>query len=127
MFKKPFTALTLAASTLFAGAALAEPVYFVATVSVTDWDTYNADYSSVAVPGILAAGGEILVATPEVTVAEGTYPHNWTVIVRFESQDAAMGFYGSEEYQAVIPIRHASSNTETSVLMLAPAFVPPEQ
>ncbi|MDX1781378.1 MAG: DUF1330 domain-containing protein [Thalassovita sp.] len=122
MFKRFIAALTLAASAMMGGAALANPVYFIATVSVTDWESYNNEYSSVAVPGIIAAGGEILVATPEVTVAEGNYPHNWTVIVRFESQEAALGFYTSEEYQAVIPIRHASSDTETSVLMLAPEF-----
>lgn len=125
MFKKTLTAATFAATTLFAGAALADPVYFIATVSVEDWDKYMNDYSSVAIPGILKAGGEILVGAQEVSVVEGSYPHNWTVVVKFPSGEAATGFYGSPEYQAVIPIRHAASNTETSVLMVAPQFVPP--
>ena len=124
MLKKTI-ATAIALSTLLAGAATADPVYFISTISVTDWEKYNNEYASVAAPSIIKAGGEILVATPEVTVTEGTYAHNWTVIVKFASQEDAMAFYASEEYQAVIPVRHASSNTETSVLMLAPQFVPP--
>jgi len=125
MFKTTLTAAAVAATTLFSGIAQAEPVYFIAAVSVTDWDKYMNDYSSVAIPGILGAGGEILVGAQEVSVVEGDYAHNWTVVVKFPSADAANSFYGSPEYQAVIPIRHAASNTETSVLMVAPQFVPP--
>ncbi len=127
MLKKVLAVVTLAATPFIAGAALADPVYFLATVSVTDWDTFGNDYSPVAVPGILAAGGEVLVASQEVTVVEGEYAHNWTVVVKFPSAEAATGFYGSPDYQAVIPVRHGATNTETSVLMVAPQFVPPAQ
>jgi len=126
MFKKTLAAAITATSVL-AGCASAEPVYFIATVAVTDWDAYSNEYSAVAIPGILEAGGEILVGAEEVTVVEGVYPHNWTVVVRFPSADAANSFYGSDEYQAVIPIRHAATNTDTTVLMVAPQFVPPTE
>lgn len=119
------TLAALAATALTATLANADPVYFIATVSVEDWDSYMSDYSSVAIPGILGAGGEILVGAQEVAVVEGDYPHNWTVVVKFPSADAANGFYGSPEYQAVIPVRHAATNTDTSVLMVANQFVPP--
>lgn len=125
MFKKNLTAITLAVTALTASAAAADPVYFIATVSVNDWDTYNADYMSVAAPGIINAGGEILVGAQEVTVVEGDYSHNWTVVVKFPSAEAANGFYGSPEYQAVIPVRHGVTNTDTAVLMVAPQFAPP--
>ena len=125
MLKKTLTAATLAASTLFAGAALADPVYLIATMTVTDWDKYMGDYGSIAIPAIVDAGGEILVAAQETTVAEGTYPHNWTVVVKFPSEEDAMGFYTSETYQGVIGHRHAATDTESSVMMLAAQFVPP--
>ena len=72
------------------------------------------------------ASGEILVATPEVDVLEGGYIHNWTVVVRFPSEEAARSWYDSPEYQAVIPNRHAESDTETAIMLLAPQFQPPE-
>lgn len=125
--KKALTAATVAASTLFGGAALAEPVYLIATISVTDRDAYMNNYSSVAVPAILGAGGEILVGDTEPMIVEGSYDHNWTVVVRFPSEEAATGFYSSPEYQAVIPFRHAASNVDTSVLLLAAQFVPPSE
>ncbi|MEC7963778.1 MAG: DUF1330 domain-containing protein [Pseudomonadota bacterium] len=124
MFKKLITAAALSTS-LMTGAALADPVYLVATVSVTDWDKYMSDYASIAIPAIVGAGGEVLVGAQEVSVVEGSYDHNWTVVVKFPSADAANGFYGSPEYQAVIPARHAATNTDTSVLMVAPQFTPP--
>ncbi len=127
MLKKTLTAATLAASTLFAGTAFADPVYLIATISVNDWDKYMGDYGSVAIPAIVEAGGEFLVAAKETTVAEGTYPHNWTVVVKFPSEEVAMGFYTSETYQGVIGHRHAATDIETSVLMLAPQFVPPSE
>lgn len=127
MYKKTLSALAVSATLLTAGAATADPVYFIATLTVNDWDTYNADYMSVAGPGIVNAGGEILVGAQEVAVVEGEYVHNWTVVVKFPSAEAANGFYGSPAYQAVIPVRHAASNIETAVLMVAPEFVPPSQ
>jgi uncharacterized protein (DUF1330 family) len=125
--KKILTAALFTASTLSAGAALADPAYLVATVSVTDWDAFSEKYASVAVPAILGAGGEILVGDTEPQVVEGTYDHNWTVVVKFPSAEAAGAFYGSPEYQAVIPERHNATNTDTSVMLLASQFVPPAQ
>ena len=125
MFKPILTAAALSVSTFVAGTASADPVYLVATVTVDDWDKYMSDYASVAIPAIIGAGGEVLVGAQEVNVVEGAYDHNWTVVVKFPSAEAATGFYGSAEYQAVIPHRHAATNTETSVLMVAPQFTPP--
>ena len=100
--------------------------YLIATITVNDFDAYMGNYGSVAIPAIIAAGGEILVGTPEVSVLESEYVHNWTVVVRFPSEEAAYNWYNSPEYQAVIPIRHSLTNTETAVMILAPQFQPPE-
>ena len=127
MFKKTLASAALTAATLLGGAAIAEPVYLIATMTVTDWDKYQGDYGSVAIPAIIEAGGEFLVAAQETTVAEGSYPHNWTVIVKFPSEEVAMSFYTSETYQGVIAHRHAATDIKTSVMMLAPQFVPPAE
>lgn len=127
MFKQAIASCALGASMLFGGTALAEPVYLVATVTVEDFDAYMADYGSVAIPAIVEAGGEILVAAPETSVLEGEYGHNWTVVVKFPSEEAAMGWYNSETYQAVIPARHAVTDTGSSVMLIADQFAPPAE
>lgn len=83
-------------------------------------------YGSIAIPAIIAAGGEILVATPTVNILEGDFVHNWTVVVRFPSDDAAHIWYDSPEYQAVIPNRLALTNTDTAIMLLTDQFQPPE-
>ena len=127
--KKTLTAAIFAASTMTSTPVFAHettPVYLVATITVSDFDAYMENYGSVAIPLILDASGEILVATPEVDVLEGGYIHNWTVVVRFPSEEAARSWYDSPEYQAIIPNRHAESDTETAIMLLAPQFQPPE-
>lgn len=125
MMKQILTAAAVSAGLFMAAPAQADPVYLVANVTVDDFDAYMGNYGSIAIPAILEAGGEILVATPETTVVEGEYAHNWTVVVRFPSAEAAHGWYHSAEYQAVIPARHAVTDTDTSVMMFADQFVPP--
>lgn len=130
MLRTTIVATSLAVGSFFGFQALAHdehPYYMIADVSVTDFDTYMADYGSVAIPAIFAAGGEILVGAPEVTTLEGDYPNNWTVVVKFPSEAAAMSWYNSPDYQAVIPIRHANSDTTQSTIILAPEFVPPSE
>ncbi len=127
--RKTLTAAIIAASTLISTPVFAQeasPVYLIATITVNDFDAYMANYGSVAIPAIIAAGGEILVGTPEVSLLEGDYVHNWTVVVRFPSEEAAYNWYDSPEYQAVIPFRLAVTNTETAAMILAPQFQPPE-
>mgnify|MGYP000103061736 FL=1 len=106
--RKTLTAAIIAASTLISAPVFAHeanPVYLIATVTVTDFDAYMGNYGSIAIPAIIAAGGEILVGTPEVTILEGEFVHNWTVVVRFPSEEAAYNWYNSPEYQAVISVQ----------------------
>jgi uncharacterized protein (DUF1330 family) len=109
-----------------AHAAEDQPYYLVATISVADFDAYMTDYASIAIPAIIDAGGEILVGSREAEVLEGNYPSNWTVVVRFPSESAARQWYNSPDYQTVIPVRQALTNTNSSVLILAPQFSPPQ-
>lgn len=52
----------------------------------------------------VVAGGGFQV--PEIG---GDYPYNRHVVLRFQSMEAALGFYNSPEYQRAAPIRRASS------------------
>ena len=67
-------------------------------------------------------GGEVLVATPEAQVLEGSTDATWSVVVRFPDMDALNGWYSSEEYQAVAPKRRELTDGNQSFLIAAPQF-----
>ncbi|MEM6898502.1 MAG: DUF1330 domain-containing protein [Pseudomonadota bacterium] len=103
------------------------PVYLLANLEVENLETYLNDYGFPVTPMLLAAGAEILVATPQVETLEGEYGPNWSVVVRFPNQAAAEGWYMSDEYQAIIPVRQSLTDVDASTLVIAPEFVMPAQ
>lgn len=117
MFKTLALAATVALAPL---AALAEdqPVYLIASMQVNDFDAYMGDYGATAIP-------LILVGAPEVNVLEGDYPQNWTVVVKFPSEAAAMSWYDNPAYKDVIPARVAVSDGDLSSMLIAPQFQQP--
>lgn len=121
------TALSLAAA-LPAKAQDAEaPVYLLANLELANLEAYLNDYGFPVTPMLLAVGAEILVATPQVQTLEGDYSSDWSVVVRFPSQEAAEDWYNSAEYQTMIPVRQSLTNTDASTMVLAPEFAMPAQ
>ncbi len=49
-------------------------------------------------------GGRFLAHGPDVGVLEGTWPGT-VVLLEFPDADAARAWYGSEAYQAILPLR----------------------
>ncbi len=127
MMKRILTAAALSAA--LSGAALAEdqPAYLVAALEVSDLNAYFETYGGPVFPMLAAAGAEVLVGSPSVSVLEGDYGATWTAIVRFPSMEALETWYGSAEYQAIAPARRELSNEAVSVLFAAPAFQMPQQ
>ena len=82
--------------------------YFIAQYVVNDPKLYR-EYQAVAGPTIQAAGGELVAFDVAAETIEGTPPGPQTVIVRFESTDAAKAWYKSAEYQAVVGKRLAAT------------------
>jgi uncharacterized protein (DUF1330 family) len=77
--------------------------YMVFNYVITNQDAYNA-YPPAAMPSLRGAGAEVLVADYASETKEGS-PGHVTVVLRFESKDAALKWYDSAEYQAVRPLR----------------------
>ncbi|HUR24046.1 MAG TPA: DUF1330 domain-containing protein [Acidimicrobiales bacterium] len=73
-------------------------------------------YGQKSFPSMMQAGGRLLVADDAPEVLEGAWGAARTVIIEFDSVDAARAWYTSPEYQASIPLRHAAADTEV-VLM----------
>lgn len=98
------------------------PAFLIAQLNITDLQTYMQDYGMPVFPQLIAAGGEVLVATPEATVLEGSTDATWSVVVRFPNMDALNGWYASDEYQAVAPRRRELTVGDSSFLIAATQF-----
>lgn len=83
--------------------------YFIAQYVVNDPKLYR-EYQMAAGPTIQAAGGEVVSFDVAAETIEGTPPGPHTVIVKFESTEAAKAWYGSPAYQAAVGKRLASTS-----------------
>ena len=83
--------------------------YFIAQYVVNDADLYR-EYQAGAGPTIQAHGAELVSFDVAAESVEGTAPGPQTVILKFESTEAAKAWYNSEEYQAVVGKRLAASS-----------------
>jgi len=82
--------------------------YFIAQYVVTDPKLYR-EYQATGAPTIMAAGGEIVAFDVAAETIEGTPPGPVTVIVKFESTEAAKAWYESPAYQAAVGKRLAAT------------------
>ena len=82
--------------------------YFIAQYQVNDPDLYR-EYQGGAGPTIQAHGAELVAFDVAAETIEGTAPGAQTVVLKFESVEAAKAWYNSEEYQAVVGKRLAAT------------------
>jgi uncharacterized protein (DUF1330 family) len=82
--------------------------YFIAQYVVNDPKLYGK-YQVAAGPTIQAAGGQVVVFDVAAETIEGAPPGPQTVIVKFDSTEAAKAWYESPAYQAAVPQRLAAT------------------
>jgi uncharacterized protein (DUF1330 family) len=82
--------------------------YFIAQYVVNDPKLYG-EYQTAAARTIQASGGEVVAFDVAAETIEGTPPGPQTVIVKFESSEAAKAWYHSPDYQAALPKRLAAT------------------
>jgi len=83
--------------------------YFIAQYVVKDAKLYR-EYQAAAAPTIQASGGEVVAFDVAAETIEGTPPGPHTVIVKFESTEAARAWYKSSAYQAAVGKRLAATH-----------------
>jgi uncharacterized protein (DUF1330 family) len=83
--------------------------YFIAQYVVQDPKLYR-EYQVAAGPTIQAGGGEVVAFDVAAETIEGTPPGPQTVILKFESTEAAKAWYRSPAYQAVVGKRLAATS-----------------
>jgi uncharacterized protein (DUF1330 family) len=89
--------------------------YAVFTEVIRDQGRYQG-YVQKAVTTIKNAGGRIIVVDDNVTVLEGQWHGTRTVVLEFDSVNAARAWYNSGEYQAIIKERHAAADANAVLL-----------
>lgn len=119
-------AIALSMFALSAAAVHADPVYMVAQIQIEDQQRYFDEYGTAVFPIVMETGAKVLVATPTVELLEGEWDGNWTVVIEFPSEEAALeDWYNTDAYADVRELRFAT--TSVNNLVIAPAFVPPSQ
>ena len=83
--------------------------YFITQYVVNDPKLYR-EYQAAAGSTVQASGGEVVVFDVAAETLEGTPPGPQTVILKFESTEAAKAWYGSPAYQAVVGKRLAATD-----------------
>lgn len=95
--------------------------YIIASYDIADPEAYEA-YVPGVVPLVAKHGGEVVVADYDAQALEGR-KKTVDVILRFPSQEAALGWYNDPDYEPVRKIRLDSC--ENNNMVLAAEFVPP--
>lgn len=89
--------------------------YVVLTEAIKDPEGMSA-YSAASAPSLGRNGASVLSVDARPTILEGEWHGDRTVVLEFESVEAAQAWYDSEEYQAAVPLRHAAADTNAVIL-----------
>lgn len=115
------TAVTTFVLGLGAGAVIeaqqvrAAPAYVIAEVTVKDPLAFQK-YSSQVPDTLKPYGGEFLVRGGRTLPLEGPAPGQRVVVIRFDSLGQAKGWYNSEAYSALRPIRQQAAEAHNFIV-----------
>ena len=92
------------------------PAYLIVNYNVENPEKYG-EYSAAAGP-VMKIGevAEILAFDPSSTRLEGS-PGHQTIVLKFDSMEAAKEIYESGEYQKLVPIRQDATSSHFAVLV----------
>jgi uncharacterized protein (DUF1330 family) len=89
--------------------------YVIFTEDIRDEAAITA-YAQQAIPTIMQAGGRVIVADDAPEPIEGSWHGQRTVVLEFDTVEAARDWYRSREYQAVAGLRHAAADSNAAIV-----------
>ena len=95
-----------------------KPVYVIAHLTVTEPEAYRK-YEKGFFPVLNPYGARFITYDDNVTVLEGERPESRTVLIEFPSEEAAMKWWNSPEYQEIAAFRREGARAH-SIIMLHP-------
>jgi uncharacterized protein (DUF1330 family) len=87
------------------------PAYVIANIEVTDPENYP-EYARQTPAVVASHGGRFLVKGDPYEELEGSWPDRRIVVIEFPDSEAARRWYGSPEYQRLIPLRQRCANSQ---------------
>jgi uncharacterized protein (DUF1330 family) len=93
--------------------------YVIVQIEVHDWAGYQRYGSAPHLEIFDKFSGKLVAADDDVEVVEGSWPFTRTVVIEFPSKALARAWYESDDYQAVVGLRHGSA---TSNLVIAGGY-----
>ena len=85
------------------------PAFFIATTRIKNPEKFQ-DYAGKATQSFARFGGELVVRGKAVETLAGKSKHQAVGVVRFPDMEALTAWYGSPEYQALIPLRKKAAH-----------------
>lgn len=82
--------------------------YLIAKIDIVDREEYSL-YEAGFMEIFSKHNGQLLAADEDVKLLEGEWPATRTVLIEFPSEEDAMTWYSSDEYQQLAKHRFASS------------------
>jgi uncharacterized protein (DUF1330 family) len=89
--------------------------YVILTEAIKDPDGMRA-YERASAPSLAQSGAVVLAADSRPQVLEGEWHGNRTVMLEFESAEAARAWYESDAYQQAVGLRHAAADTHAVIV-----------
>lgn len=89
--------------------------YVILTEAINDPSGMKA-YGQAAAPSVAQSGLSVLAVDPQPQVLEGVWHGNQTVILEFESVEAARAWYESDSYQAAKLLRQAAADANVVIV-----------
>ena len=99
---------------------MAKPAYAVANLVIQDKERFGAEYASKVAGTLGPHGGAYALKAflPELKCVEGPV-QMLQVILKFPSLEKAVEWHDSPEYQAIVPARLETTDTEKSTFYIA--------
>ncbi|MGI9352467.1 MAG: DUF1330 domain-containing protein [Rhizobiaceae bacterium] len=84
--------------------------YLIAHIRVSDAEKFE-EFKKMSGPAIADHGGKVLVRNPAPDYREGSLM-GLSIVIEFESMEAAKGFYESDAYTAARLVRETAADTD---------------
>ena len=91
------------------------PAFIVAQITIQDRNEYS-QYEAGFIEIFSKFNGRVLSVDEDPEILEGHWPYTRTVLIEFPSNDDAMAWYRSDEYQRLAEHRFASSEANIVVV-----------
>ena len=89
--------------------------YVVFEIEVTDPERYER-YKALSGPAVAAAGGRYLARGGRTASLEGAAPPSRSVVIEFDSLEAAVAWYEGEAYTAARALREGAATARAYVV-----------